>query len=156
MGSSPFVFRIMGMKFTRIFSSSEKLEPEQRLWRAVVLNALEDCMNTGSDRKTSLQKIRAHNWVLNKDEDFETVCYWASVEPDDINETYKGALFKKNIRFTSRQVMWFDYDKLYQKMLASEQPIEKRKFRKKVDLMRAKINTTPIAFVSTVFVSAFV
>ena len=57
MSASPELYRKMGVKFTRIFVSSQVSTPEVKLWRAVVVNAIEDCTNLHSDRKNSLQKI---------------------------------------------------------------------------------------------------
>ena len=70
MAASPQLYRIMGLKFTRIFVSSDDFFPEEKLWRAVVINALEDCSNLNSDRKSSLQKIDAHNWIAGMSRDF--------------------------------------------------------------------------------------
>ena len=143
MNCSPVLYRKMGLKFTRIFVSSRAFTPEVKLWRAVVINALEDCTNIHSDRKSSLQKIYAHNWITSR-----------CIDPDDIFQCYITALNHKKIDFNERQVKWYPYDKLYKQMLDTEPPL--RKFmRKKLDKMRFMIKSTPPISCSTIFVSAF-
>lgn len=154
MGASPQLYRIMGLKFTRIFVSSEDLYPEEKLWRAVVINALEDCSNLNSDRKSSLQKINAHNWVTSNSKDFNDVCNWGRIDPEDVQQCYIRAVKQKKIYFNVRQVMWWPYDKLYKKMLVAE-PNSKRLIRKKLDELRDTINFTEDVSCSTVFVSVF-
>ena len=56
MLTSPHLMRTMGLKFARSILDAEKLDAEQKLWRAVVVNALEDSMIIQSDRKASLLK----------------------------------------------------------------------------------------------------
>ena len=154
MSASPELYRKMGLKFTRIFVSSQVFTPEVKLWRAVVVNAIEDCTNLHSDRKNSLQKIYAHNWITSRCKDFDEVCYWGQLDPDDIEECYTTALKNKKIIFNERQVKWYSYDKLYKQMIYSEPAIRKL-LRKKLDKMRFVIKNTPTIFCSTIFVSAF-
>ena len=154
MQASPQLFRTMGLKFTRIFLSSEKFDPEVKLWRAVVVNAIEDTNNPHSDRKNSLQKINAHNWITGKTKDFEKVCYWGKLDPDDVYDCYVNAIKLKKIYFNERQVQWHPYDKLYRKMSDCD-PVSKKRIRKKLFEMRATINETSTAVCSTIFVSAF-
>ena len=154
MSASPELYRKMGLKFTRIFVSSQIFTPEVKLCRAVVVNAIEDCTNAHSDRKNSLQKIYAHNWITSRCKDFDEVCYWGQLDPDDIHQCYVTALNNKKIIFNERQVKWYPYDKLYKKMINAEPPVRKL-IRKKLDQMRVGIKSTPTIFCSTIFVSAF-
>ena len=70
MNPSPLLMRKMGLRFARSILSFDKLESEEKLWRSVVINAIEDCMIDHSDRKPSLIKIEAHNWILSRTKDF--------------------------------------------------------------------------------------
>ena len=63
MNPSPILLRKMGVKFARSILSCENLQPEAKLWRSVVVNAVEDCLIDHSDRKSSLLKIYSHNWI---------------------------------------------------------------------------------------------
>ena len=58
--------------------------PEQKLWRYVILNAVEDARATAADRKTSVYKFDAHNWILSNNEDFNQICWWAAWDPDEV------------------------------------------------------------------------
>jgi uncharacterized protein (DUF433 family) len=155
MLTSPHLMRTMGLKFARSILDAEKLDAEQKLWRAVVVNALEDSMIIQSDRKASLLKIFAHNWILQGSKDFEVVCAWGNLDPDDIQECYVCALKNHELKFTHRQIMWFDYDKLYKKMLKADVKYKKQ-LRRDLTVFRNKVKDTPTTFLSTIFVSAFV
>ena len=155
MLTSPHLMRTMGLKFARSILDAEKFDAEQKLWRAVVVNALEDSMIIQSDRKASLLKIFAHNWILQGSKDFEVVCAWGNLDPDDIQECYVRALKNHELKFTHRQIMWFDYDKLYKKMLKADVKYKKQ-LRRDLTVFRNKVKDTPTTFLSTIFVSAFV
>lgn len=155
MNPSPLLMRKMGLRFARGILSFDKLESEEKLWRSVVINAIEDCMIDHSDRKPSLIKIEAHNWIVSRTKDFDLVCTWGKLDPDDIEECYIKALRNLHMRFTLRQLKWFDYDKIYKKMLASSPP-KKKKLRKDLNDLREVVKNTPTTYISTIFVSAFV
>lgn len=155
MNPSPVLLKKMGLRFARSVLSTKDLDPEQKLWRAVVINAIEDCMIEHNERKPSLIKIQAHNWIILRKHDFNVVCGWGRLDPDDIEECYIKALRKLEMRFTHRQVEWFKYDKLYKMMLGAPVP-DKKKLRKRLDKFRMHVKSTPITFLSTAFVSAFV
>ena len=59
----------MGLKFARSVLD-RNLEPEQKLWRAVVVNAFDETLINQSDRKSSLIKITAHNWIIEARDNF--------------------------------------------------------------------------------------
>ncbi|MAZ72429.1 MAG: hypothetical protein CMC70_04710 [Flavobacteriaceae bacterium] len=155
MNVSSVLLKTMGLKFARTLANDEKLEPEEKLWRSVVVNALEDTMLLHSDRKASLDKISAHNWILKRKKDFDLVCYYGQLDPDDIMESYIKALRLQNIRFTERQVMWHVYNKVYISMENLSKD-EKKIIRKRLDSIRKTVYATSTEFTSTIFVSAFV
>ena len=72
MRSSPYLYKLMGISFTRSVVD-KKLNPEHKLWRAVVINAFDDTMITLSDRKSSVQKIEAHNWILQESREYNRI-----------------------------------------------------------------------------------
>ena len=86
MLTSPHLMRTMGLKFARSILDAEKLDAEQKLWRAVVVNALEDSMIIQSDRKASLLKIFAHAlknldikfaWIVNSEDGLDEISPYA-------------------------------------------------------------------------------
>lgn len=47
----------MGIDFATIATKSEEILPEQKLWRGVLVNAIEDTLISASDRKSSIIKL---------------------------------------------------------------------------------------------------
>ena len=87
---------------------------EQRLWRHVLLNAFEDTRITQSDRKSSIYKMEAHEWIVKENEDFEWICWQCGWEPTHVKEQYFKAVRKGLVTFNHRQIKWLQYYKLYQ------------------------------------------
>ena len=69
MVASPYLLHKIGLKFARSILD-KNLNPEQKLWREVVINAFDETLILQSDRKSSLIKISAHNWIIGGDKDF--------------------------------------------------------------------------------------
>ena len=65
----------MGIEFAQTILETKEIASEQKLWRGVLCNAIEDTMQSLSDRKTSIFKMEAHEWIINSEEDFQKVCY---------------------------------------------------------------------------------
>jgi hypothetical protein len=76
----------MGIEFATISLRTDELVPEQKLWRGVLVNALEDTLIKQSDRKSSIYKINAHEWIMLSNPNFEDVCYWSGFEPNKVKE----------------------------------------------------------------------
>jgi len=83
----------MGIRLASEFTR-ELLSPEERLWKAVVATAFEDCLNLSGSKAESYRKQDAHDWFMSEAEDFEKVCYLAGLEPLMVSNRYKE-LFKK-------------------------------------------------------------
>ena len=131
----------------------KNLLPEERLWRSVIINALEDTQIVHVDRKNSIAKLKAHNWIIGNEEDFQNICIWGELEPDIINSHYRNLLKKKIVRFTDKQILWYRYD-LFSKTLNQVSDERKKKvLRRKIRDMRELICATPGQLVSTIFLS---
>jgi len=131
----------------------KNLLPEERLWRSVIINALEDTQIVHVDRKNSIAKLKAHNWIIGNEEDFQNICIWGELEPDIINSHYRNLLKKKIVRFTDKQILWYQYD-LFSKTLNQVSDERKKKvLRRKIRDMRELICQTPGQLVSTIFLS---
>jgi hypothetical protein len=150
--STEFLMR-MGYRFSRTLLNHDNLCPENYLWRAVVVNALEDCMIVRGDRKSSTFKQSAHNWIITNCKDFDMVCNWAMLDPDDVIAAYKNALKQKNIKFTIKHVMWSKYNSLSR--CSNREPESRRKRLLKCEMkkIRSKVKETSNYFVSTVFIN---
>ena len=152
---APHLLEKIGLRFARCVLDKNIL-PEQKLWRAVVINAFDETLITQSDRKSSLIKIYAHNWIVSKNKDFRIVCEWGTLDPDDMFQCYHNALKTKKVFFTQRQVAWKRYDAIYRKMMSEDNKVVKKIKRKEVDKYRQFVKNTPDIVISTIFVSAFV
>lgn len=133
--------------------SNKSLLPEERLWRSVVVNALEDTQISHADRKNSITKLKAHNWIISNCDDFQEICIWAELQSDAINSHYRGLLKKRIVRFTDKQILWYQYD-LFSKTLNDLTDDEQKKIlRRKIKSMRKLICETPGQLISTIFLS---
>jgi hypothetical protein len=57
---------------------------EQVLWRAVIVRALKDAKS----KLPKKNRIKAHQWLCEKNADFEYVCSLANVDADAIREKF--------------------------------------------------------------------
>ena len=64
----------MGTEAAQDLITENHHSAEQKLWRHVVLNAIEDTHVNNTDRKSSLVKLDAHKWIC-ESEDFEKICF---------------------------------------------------------------------------------
>ena len=149
MSSSPYLYKLMGLSFTRSVVD-KKLNPEHKLWRAVVINAFDDTMITLSDRKSSVQKIEAHNWILQESRDYREVCEWALLDPEEMKEHYIGALKRKVITFTKKQVRWAEYNRIYKALFCDINVDQKKLIRRRLDELRKEIHNTSTSYTDSI------
>ena len=153
MSSSPYLYKLMGLSFTRSVID-KKLSPEHKLWRAVVINAFDDTMITLSDRKSSVQKIEAHNWILQESRDYRKVCEWALLDPEEMKEHYISALKRKVIAFTKKQVRWAEYNKIYKVLFCDISVEQKKMIRRRLDELRREIHDTATSYTDSIILEA--
>lgn len=153
MSSSPYLYKLMGLSFTRSVID-KKLNPEHKLWRAVVINAFDDTMITLSDRKSSVQKIEAHNWILQESRDYREVCEWALLDPEEMKEHYISALKRKVIAFTKKQVRWAEYNKIYKVLFCDISVEQKKMIRRRLDELRREIHDTATSYTDSIILEA--
>ena len=139
----------MGLSFTRSVVD-KKLNPEHKLWRAVVINAFDDKMITLSDRKSSVQKIEAHNWILQESRDYREVCEWALLDPEEMKEHYISALKRKVITFTKKQVRWAEYNRIYKALFCDINVDQKKLIRRRLDELRKEIHNTSTSYTDSI------
>ena len=143
----------MGLSFTRSVID-KRLNPEHKLWRAVVINAFDDTMITLSDRKSSVQKIEAHNWILQESRDYREVCEWALLDPEEMKEHYISALKRKVIAFTKKQVRWAEYNKIYKVLFCDISVEQKKMIRRRLDELRKEIHDTATSYTDSIILEA--
>ena len=150
--SNEFLYK-MGYRFSRSLLNHDNMLPENYMWRAVIINALEDCMITRSDRKSATLKTVAHNWIVSECNDFDRVCHWAMLDPEDVWVSYKEAVKNKNIRFTTRQILWSKYNTLFKNSLTELDYRKKKIIKKQMKGIRIEVDKIVNDFVSTIFLN---
>ena len=73
----------MGTELATDLVHNNHQDAEQKLWRHVILNALEDASVDLNDRKSAVNKFEAHNWII-KGKDFEKISWWAGWDPEQV------------------------------------------------------------------------
>ena len=121
--------------------NTNSFTPETKLWRRVISHALEDTLIINSDRKKSLAKVKAHNWITSQQKDFCHACYHADLDPDMIHETYIKMIKQGLIKFNARQI------KKVEGIRA------KRQLRAKIKTLRIEVLTTNTNYLSTIFIT---
>ena len=132
------LLKLIGIKISADIISENHICNEQKLWRHVILNAFEDTRILSSDRKTSLQKCDAHYWIA-RSKDFEQICWWAGWEPDNVRYRYYKALKNGDIKFKRKHFLWYEYDKLFQRLKAETDNDLRRELRRNIENKRRQI-----------------
>ena len=125
----------MGINFATEMVKQD-LPNETKMWRAVINNALQDAMINSTDRKSSLLKCEAHDWINDNSEDFQNVCHYAELNPDDVRRQYLRAIELNKIKFTDKQIKWKKYNENYQKLKLIKDKEERKHYRKIVEYLR--------------------
>jgi len=133
--------RTLGYNFSRTLLNYDNMYSENYLWRAVVVNALEDTMIKRDDRKSSTLKTNAHNWVLGNSYGYDRICNWAMLDPEQVRDTYKEALKKGSITFTNKNLQWHLYNTLSKKHKSCSDIRIKNNIKKEMRFLRQKVVT---------------
>ena len=79
--------------------------PERKLWRAVLMQALEDSFGIHTTSMSELEKLRARQFLLRRTAWFDRVCEYADVDPNlawrklnNLNLIQKGIIDAKSKR----------------------------------------------------------
>jgi|TARA_B100000085_G_scaffold285295_1_gene320843 hypothetical protein len=146
----------MGTSFAATLLSTNDVPGEEKLWRGVLCNALEDSCNNQNDRKSSIFKLEAHNWIMNEGDDFQSICYWAGFSPEHVKSKYVQAIKKKDIKFTEKQVAWRRYYVQYQKYRKCKEPSSKKYHRKHLEHLRSAVYHASTSLFSSILISVIV
>mgnify|MGYP003132909999 CR=1 FL=1 len=142
----------MGTSFATQLLSSEA-EPEEKLWRGVLCNAIEDAGQKSQERKPSIYKCDAHDWIMSNVTDFHTVCYYAGFEPAHVKERYKMAIIRGDIEFSPRNFAWKKYSNQFYKYRNCKEPESKKYHRKHLEHLRAAVDLCTTVCISNLVVS---
>lgn len=131
MNYTPNLLKILGINIASTIIDGKR-PPEQRLFQAIILQAFEDALNTQSTKQESYFKKDAHDWFLNGDDEFQSICWYAGFDPEVIHDCYKKLIKKNKIVFTKTQKSWIEYRDLYKQYRAAKNSAERRSIMLKI------------------------
>ena len=73
MTCAPSLLKFLGIKLS-LEITRPKAYAEQRLFQAILVQALEDAINPSNFKKETYHKDEANRWFLEDSEDFKKVC----------------------------------------------------------------------------------
>jgi len=138
----------MGINIAKEVVAQNYQSADQRLWRHVLLNAFEDVRLEQSDRKSSIYKMEAHEWIAADSKDFQTICWWSGWDPEEVRGRYMKAVKKGDVTFNDRQVKWIKYYKKYLQLKKIPTKEERAPVRKALHKARAAVFNATTAMVS--------
>jgi len=129
----------MGIKLASDFVR-EPVSKEERLWKAVIIMAFEDCLNKGGTKIEAYRKQDAHTWFISESEDFQNVCYMAEIEPLRVRNRYLELLECGKVGFTKLQAEWLNYRDHYSMYRGALDKVQRQRIMEQITRIRAKIN----------------
>ena len=143
----------MGINISKDIVAQNHASAAQRLWRRVLLNAVEDAQLLQSDRKSSIYKMEAHEWIAKDDKDFQTICWWSGWDPEEVRTRYLKAVRRGDITFNDRQVKWIKYYKKYLELKNIPTKEQRAPVRKALDKARIAVFNATTTLVSNFIIS---
>ena len=143
----------MGINIAQEVVAQNYQSADQRLWRHVLLSAVEDTRLEQSDRKSSIYKMEAHEWIAADSKDFQTVCWWSGWDPEEVRGRYMKAVKNGDVTFNDRQVKWIKYYKKYLELKKIPTKEERAPVRKALEKARMAVFNATTTLVSTFTVS---
>ena len=131
MTCSPSLLKLLGIKLAMELTS-HKPQAEQRLFQAIIVQALEDVTNPSAFKKETYWKEDAYKWFFNNSKDFQDVCWSADMDPDVVRSEFLKLVKCKKIIFSKIQVHWLNYRELYRLYREAGSKEERRKIKKKI------------------------
>ena len=138
----------MGINIAQEVVAQNYQSADQRLWRHVLLNAFEDARLKQSDRKSSIYKMEAHEWIATDSKDFQTICWWSGWDPEEVRGRYMKAVKNGDVTFNDRQVKWIKYYKKYLELKKIPTKEERAPVRKALHKARLAVFNATTAMVS--------
>ena len=111
---------------------NSKEYPEQRLFQAILVQALEDAVNPSGFKKDTYYKYDSHVWFVDNDQTFKDICWGADMDPDFVRGEYIKLVKAKKIIFTKLQMSWIRYRNLYKRYREAGSKEERREIKKEI------------------------
>ena len=131
MSCAPSLLKFLGTKLS-LEITKPKPYAEQRLFRAIIVQALEDATNPSNFKRETYHKHDSHCWFIDNSDDFQEVCWGADMDPDFVRGEYLRLLDDGKIYFTKMQISWLRYRRLYKEYREAANKEERRKVRDKI------------------------
>ena len=87
MTCAPSLLKFLGTKLS-LEIVKPKAYAEQRLFQAILVQALEDATNLSNYKKETYNKHESHLWFVNNSNDFKDICWGADIDPDFVRGEY--------------------------------------------------------------------
>jgi len=128
---SPNLLKNLGIKLSMELTRPKELA-EQRLFQAILVQALEDVLNPSNFKKETYWKEDAYKWFFSNSKDFQDVCWAADLDPELIRGEFIKLINNKKIKFNKKQQRWLNYRELYRLYREASSKEERREIRKKI------------------------
>ena len=128
MTCAPSLLKFLGTKLS-LAITKPKAFAEQRLFQAILVQALEDATNPSNFKRETYHKHDSHCWFVDNSEDFQQVCWGAELDPDFVRGEYLKMVDNGKIIFTKMQVAWIRYRSLYKRYREAKSKDERREIR---------------------------
>jgi len=132
------LLKTMGIRLATEFLKEHTCS-EERLWKAVVITAFEDCLNLASSKSESYRKQEAHRWFIEAGEDFENVCFMAGLDHLMVKNRYLHLYMKQVIKFTPAQKEWLKYRENYKVYRGAKNKEQRKLIRNNIERIKCKI-----------------
>ena len=140
MTCAPSLLKFLGTKLS-LEIVKPKAYAEQRLFQAILVQALEDATNLSNYKKETYNKHESHLWFVNNSNDFKEICWGADIDPDFVRGEYLKLIDDGKIKFTKFQLSWIRYRELYRQYRNCSDKNERKEIKKlleKQNFQRAK------------------
>jgi hypothetical protein len=128
MTCAPSLLKFLGTKLS-LAITKPKAFAEQRLFQAILVQALEDATNPSNFKRETYHKHDSHCWFVDNSEDFQNVCWGAELDPDFVRGEYLKMVDNEKIVFTKIQIAWIRYRDLYKRYREAKSKDERREIR---------------------------
>ena len=128
MTCAPSLLKYLGTKLS-LAITKPKAFAEQRLFQAILVQALEDATNPSNFKRETYHKHDSHCWFIDNSVDFQNVCWGAELDPDFVRGEYLKMVDNGKIIFTKMQVAWIRYRSLYKRYREAKSKDERREIR---------------------------
>jgi len=125
MSCAPILLKFLGIKLSAEITKYKTFS-EQRLFQAILVQALEDAVNPSGLKKETYHKYESHCWFIDNGEEFKNICWGADMDPDFIRGEYLRLVDSEKIFFTEKQRSWIRYRDLYRKYRSAQTKEDRR------------------------------